>query len=76
MRTPKLQEVSFRDILCLVSASRPLGRPSRLHRTVHGNNLRKYSEMQIKLPTYKMFIIILFAVVGKNLNKIIWEIIG
>ena len=33
---PKLQEVSFHDTLCLVSASKPLGLPSRLHRSVRG----------------------------------------
>jgi hypothetical protein len=35
MRTPKFQEVSFHETLCLVSAPRPLGLPSKLHCSVH-----------------------------------------
>jgi hypothetical protein len=34
MRTPKFQEVSFHETLCLVSASRPLGLPIKLHWSV------------------------------------------
>jgi hypothetical protein len=34
MRTPKFQEVSFRETLCLVSAPRPLSLPSKLHWSV------------------------------------------
>ena len=33
---PELQEVSFLETLCLVSTSRPLSLPSRLHGSVHG----------------------------------------
>jgi hypothetical protein len=37
MRTPKLQEVSFHETLCLLSASRLLSLPSRLHWSVRGS---------------------------------------
>ena len=36
MRTPKLQEVSFCETLCLMSASRLLSLSSRLHWSVRG----------------------------------------
>jgi hypothetical protein len=36
MRTPKLQEVSFRETLCLMSASRLLSLSSQLYWSVRG----------------------------------------
>jgi hypothetical protein len=36
MKMPEHQEVSFRETLCLVSASRPIGLPRRFHGSVRG----------------------------------------
>jgi hypothetical protein len=37
MRTPKFQEVSFLETLCLMSAPRLLGLPSKLHWSVRSS---------------------------------------
>jgi hypothetical protein len=48
MRTPKFQEVIFRETLGLVSAPKPLGMPSKLHWSVH--SILSFSYISAKVP--------------------------